>query len=106
VEVPWYVVDRARTPRIDELLRMREEFQGATGDARRALEEKMRASAAPRVFVGSADETPMVRLRDRAGRDRIRLSVAPDGAAQLEFLDADGKVVERLPSRSDRERAG
>jgi hypothetical protein len=92
-----YVVDRARTPRIDELLRLRDEMQRSTGEARQALEEKLRASAAQRVFVGSTDETAMVRLRDRAGRDRIRLSVAPDGAAVLEFLDADGKVVERLP---------
>jgi hypothetical protein len=39
----------------------------------------------------------MVRLRDRAGRDRIRMTVDPEGVARLEFLDAAGAVVDRLP---------
>lgn len=65
--------------------------------ARKIIEEKMRATSAQRIFVGSDDETAMVRLRDRAGRDRIRLSVRPQGTAQLEFLDEAGKIVERLP---------
>jgi hypothetical protein len=39
----------------------------------------------------------MVRLRDRQGRDRIRLAVDQQGVARLEFLDAAGAVVERLP---------
>jgi hypothetical protein len=57
----------------------------------------MRATSAQRVFVGSDEETAMVRLRDRAGRDRIRMSVNPQGIAQLEFLDESGKVIDRLP---------
>jgi hypothetical protein len=43
------------------------------------------------------EETAMVRLRDRAGRDRIRMSVNPQGVAQLEFPDEAGKVIDRLP---------
>jgi len=92
-----YVVDRARTPRIDELLAMREQAQKASGDARKIIEEKMRGTSAQRIFVGSEEETAMVRMRDRAGRDRIRMSVSPQGVPQLEFLDEMGKVVDRLP---------
>ena len=53
--------------------------------------------AAQRLFVGSANETAMVRLRDRGGRDRIRMSVDREGVATLEFLDASGRVVATLP---------
>jgi hypothetical protein len=92
-----YVVDRARTPRIDELLAMREQARKASGEERKVIEEKMRSTSAQRIFVGSEEETAMVRMRDRSGRDRIRMSVSPHGLAQLEFLDETGKVVDRLP---------
>jgi hypothetical protein len=92
-----YVVDRARTPRIDELLAMREQAQKASPEDKKVIEEKMRGTQAQRIFVGSDEETAMVRLRDRAGRDRIRMSVNAQGVAQLEFLDEAGKVVDRLP---------
>jgi hypothetical protein len=92
-----YVVDRARTPTLDEQMRMQETLKSATEDARVALEAKLRAAKAPRVFVGSENETAMVRLRDRAGRDRIRLIVDPQGDARIEFVDESGKVVDRLP---------
>jgi hypothetical protein len=92
-----YVVDRARSPSLDEMIRLQGELAAATGDARAALEAKLRASAAQRVFVGSENETAMVRLRDRAGRDRIRLLVDPQGVARIELLDESGNVVERLP---------
>ncbi len=92
-----YVVDRARSPRIDEILAMREQAAKATADEKKALEEKVRGTSAQRIFVGSDEDTAMVRLRDRAGRDRIRMSVDAKGVAQLEFLDESGKVIDRLP---------
>jgi len=92
-----YVVDRAREPHIDELLRMRDAAANASPDERAAIQAKLAGSAAQRIFVGSADETAMVRLRDRSGRDRIRLLVEADGAGRLEFLDADGKVIRTFP---------
>ena len=94
-----YVVDRARSPRIDDILAMRDQAQKASPEDKKALEEKMRGTSAQRIFVGSEEENAMVRLRDRAGRDRIRMSVSPQGVAQLEFLDEAGKVVERLPKQ-------
>ncbi len=56
-----------------------------------------RIPSARRIFVGSVNETAMVQLRDRSGKERVRLSVSPEGVARLEFLDSHGKVVERVP---------
>ena len=92
-----YVSDRARQPTLDELIRLQETLATATGEARAALEAKLQGVAAPRVFVGSANETAQVQLRDRAGRERLRLLVDPQGGARIEFVDESGKVVERLP---------
>jgi hypothetical protein len=51
-----------------------------------------------RLFVGkTVEETAVVELRDAIGRVRLRLHVANDGAAGLEFLDASANVTARLP---------
>lgn len=92
-----YVVDRARTPTQDELIRIREELARAPADARPAIQAKLLNISAQRIFVGSDNETAMVRLRDRQGRDRIRLMVDAQGVARLEFLDGSGAVVDRMP---------
>jgi hypothetical protein len=39
----------------------------------------------------------MVRLRDTAGRNRIRLYVDRSNQARLEFLDEKGEVVYHIP---------
>jgi len=53
---------------------------------------------ATRLFAGkTVDEAAVVELRDAANRVRLRLSVASDGTAGLEFLDASGEVTARLP---------
>jgi hypothetical protein len=68
--------------------------------ARQAALNEIRAAApkpAQRVFVGKArDRAASVQLSDAQGRNRLTLKVDADGAASLEFLDADGKVVRRL----------
>jgi hypothetical protein len=93
-----FVVDRARTPTLDEVVRLRGEQASASAERKAAIDAQLRAAAgAQRVFVGSENETAMVRLRDRQGRDRIRLAVDPQGVARLEFLDAAGTVVDRVP---------
>jgi hypothetical protein len=92
-----YVVDRAREPRIDEILRMRDELEGASEEDVAAFQQRLAGTAAQRIFVGSRDETAMVRLRDRSGRDRILLYVDAEGAARLEFLDTEGKIVQSFP---------
>ena len=48
----------------------------------------------PRLFAGRTEEgQATVRLCDRLGRPRLRLAVAPDGAARIEFLDEQGRVT-------------
>jgi catechol 2,3-dioxygenase-like lactoylglutathione lyase family enzyme len=94
-----YVVDRARTPTLEDIVRIRGELATAPAAARPALEAQLSGASAQRIFVGSDNETAMVRLRDRAGRDRIRLMVDAQGVARMEFLDAAGAVVESLPRR-------
>ena len=51
-----------------------------------------------RMFAGKTPErAAVIELRDADGRARLRLSVAADGPAGLEFLDASGEVTARLP---------
>jgi hypothetical protein len=92
-----YVVDRSRKPTIDEILKIQSEMEQASDEERAALKKKLEDIAAHRLFVGSENDTALVQLRDRKGRERIRLSVNPDGNAQLLFLDEKGKVVYKLP---------
>jgi catechol 2,3-dioxygenase-like lactoylglutathione lyase family enzyme len=94
-----YVVDRARTPTLEDVVRIRGELTTAPAAARPALEAQLTGASAQRIFVGSDNETAMVRLRDRAGRDRIRLLVDAQGSARMEFLDAAGAIVDSLPRR-------
>jgi len=67
---------------------------------REAAVARIRAAApkpAQRVFVGKTrDRVASVVLADAQGRTRLALKVDADGAASIEFLDADGKVVQRV----------
>lgn len=60
-----------------------------------------RAAAPPgprRVFVGkNTDKAAIVSLADANGRPRLNITVDADGNPRIEFLDADGKVVAKLP---------
>lgn len=58
-------------------------------------------TAAQRVFVGKTpDRVASVLLADGQGHNRLALKVDASGNASLEFLDADGKVVQRVgPAR-------
>jgi len=44
----------------------------------------------------AADGTPSIALNDRQSRPRVRLTVTPEGLGALEFLDAEGRVVQTL----------
>jgi hypothetical protein len=61
---------------------------------------RIRAAApkpAQRVFVGkNRDRVASVMLADAQGRTRLAMKVDPDGNASIEFLDADGKVIQRI----------
>jgi hypothetical protein len=50
-----------------------------------------------RIWVGRKDDNAsVVALMDAKGKKRIVMQVTGDGAASLDFLDADGHVVKRL----------
>lgn len=61
---------------------------------------RLRAAApksAQRVFVGKTlDRVASVMLSDALGRNRLALKVDADGNASIEFLDAEGKVIQRV----------
>jgi hypothetical protein len=61
-------------------------------EARRKLGE----GHAQRLFVGREPDGATIRLADAQGRPRLRARVDDDGTAQVEFLNAEGKVVRRL----------
>ena len=60
------------------------------------------APAGPRrVFVGkNADRAASVSLADAAGKPRLTLTVDASGNPRIEFLDANGKIVDRIPKGS------
>jgi hypothetical protein len=97
------VWDRSDT-RLTELIKKLNDanaIQDAT--AREKAIQAARASAPPgprRVFVGkNADRSATVSLADATGRPRLMLRVDAEGAASIDFLDENGKSVQRLPSR-------
>lgn len=74
---------------------------------REAAIARVRANApraAQRVFVGKTPErVASVMLADAQGRNRLALKVDADGSAMIEFLDAQGKVLQRIaPAVSER----
>jgi hypothetical protein len=52
---------------------------------------------ANRIYLGrSPDKSASLRIKDSDGRDRLVLRVNADGAAVVQFLDADGKVANEI----------
>jgi hypothetical protein len=96
------VWDRSDTQRLSELI---EKLNAANAiqdpTARAAAIQTARAGAQPgpqRLFAGKGrDRAATVSLSDAAGKPRLTLKVQADGTASIEFLDAEGKVTERLP---------
>lgn len=62
---------------------------------------RAKAPAGPRrLFVGkNPDKSSTVSLADATGKPRLILKVDADGAAAIEFLDADGKITQRIPAK-------
>ena len=90
--------------RLSELIEKLNAAQKITDAAARDEAIKLaRASMPPsprRVFVGkNTDRSAAIMLADGAGKPRINLQVDADGRARIEFLDADGKVTQRIPAQ-------
>src|SRR5262245_56818304 len=96
------VWDRSETQRLTELI---EALNAANAlkdaDARTAAVQAARAKAQPgnqRLFAGKdRSKASVVNLSDANGKSRLVLKVEADGAASIEFLDAEGRVTNRLP---------
>jgi hypothetical protein len=96
------VWDRSKTQSLGDLI--------ARTNAANAIEDPAKRSAAlqavtdaaepgqRRLFVGKDPErASVVALADANGKPRLVLKVRADGTTSVEFLDAEGKVVDRLP---------
>jgi hypothetical protein len=97
------VWDRPDT-RLSELIDKLNAAQKLTDPAARDKAiQAARASVPPsprRVFVGkNSDRSASIMLADAAGQPRLNLRVDAAGQASIEFLDAAGKVVQRLPTQ-------
>jgi hypothetical protein len=100
----FQVWDRSDQVRLSELI---EKLNAANKITDRAERDKaiaaVRATAPPaprRVFVGkNADKAATVSLADGDGKPRLTLTVDAAGNPRIEFLDATGKVVSRLPDK-------
>lgn len=70
--------------------------------AREKAIQSARATMPPsprRVFVGkNTDRSAAIMLADADGKPRLTLRVDAAGQASIEFLDADGKVTQRIPA--------
>lgn len=99
-----HVWDRSETQPLSELIKGLNDANALPeGAARDEAVKAVRAKAAPgprRVFVGkNTDKAATVSLADANGKPRLVMTVAPDGAASIDFLDADGKTIQRIPAK-------
>jgi len=78
-------------------------WKTATGEERERLNRQLAELdrqgkfGASRIFLGTEGRQALLSLKDSAGKERARLSVGPDEAARLEFLDAKGAVIKSFP---------
>lgn len=93
------VNDVPQRPIVDDLLEMAK-IKAMPAEQREALMAGRRASnyyGAPRYFAGkSLSDNSVVMLNDANGKPRLMLTVTPDGAASIQFLDAEGNVQRTL----------
>jgi hypothetical protein len=84
--IPWDLAARGNTP---------------AGHAEIERLAKSGAFGYPRLYIGKTPErASTVDLKDAKGRTRLVMTVAPDGAASISFLDENGKEVRTLTPSS------
>jgi len=95
--------DRPEIPLTDIIAKREEVLKMPDGEAKTSALKKLDEQnfSPTRVYVGkNAEKESEVTLYDANGKARIRMSVAADGTAKLDFLDANGKVTQSLPNDS------
>jgi hypothetical protein len=98
------VWDRSDRP-LSELIEQLNAANRIADPAEREAAIKKVRDAAPagprRVFVGkTADRSANISLADANGKPRLTLTVDATGSPRIEFLDENGKIVERMPQGS------
>ena len=71
------------------------DVETAAAIEKRFYDEKL--GGAHRAFYGTLNGDSKLQLHDVDGNKRIQMVVTKDGEAKLEFLDAEGKVILRIP---------
>ncbi len=97
------VNDRPLRPIVQDLEEMAKLDAMAAGEREKLMRERYESGyyGQQRLFIGkNAERSSMVTLKDDKGRTRLRLQVAADGAAKIEFLDADGRVQRSVTPES------
>jgi hypothetical protein len=96
------VWDRSELPLSDTVRALNAANALPSGPERDRAVQAARAAAPPaprRLFAGKdTDRSAMVSLSDANGKPRLVMKVEADGSASIEFLDADGKTVQRIPA--------
>jgi hypothetical protein len=93
------IKDRPEIPLPEHARRLAEWQKMEEGPAKAAALDPIRAP--DRVFVGKSNGNAAVFLFDTKGQPRIKMVVDANNVARLDFLDATGNVVQRLPSVAD-----
>ena len=96
------VWDRSDQPLSDLIKGLNDANALPEGPARDEAVKAVRAKAQPgprRLFVGkNNDKAATVSLADANGKPRLVMTVGADGTASIDFLDADGKTLQRIPA--------
>lgn len=96
------VWDRSEQPLSDLIKGLNAANALPEGAARDEAVKAVRGKAQPgpmRLFAGKTpDRASQVGLSDANGKPRLVLKVEADGAASIDFLDADGKSIQRIPA--------
>lgn len=93
--------DRPETP-LNEIMNRRDEIaKMVDGEAKTAASKKLKEDnfGPTRLYIGkNAERESEVTLYDTNGKARIKMLVGVDGNPKLDFLDAEGKVIQSLPN--------